>query len=417
MKKIQEITEYKIIAEDINFANDNLLNFLYLPIIGSASYQMYAWFKAEAMIGLSNNENIIQVHQRILNYLQVNLAQFNEIRINLESYGLLKTYYDETNDLYIYNVLKPLEVDKFCENLVFRNKLIETISKEEFEKTLMFLSPIKLNEIFEDISVEIHNNFVANKKENTIKLANYQFDFTKLIADFAKENIILKLDEESHNLIETFFKTKLFSYELIKGNIENALIKDEKKNYSLNLSLFNELMKISQFDLEADNTISKIKSNEDEVLVDVSAADVRTVDLFLDFNFDSSKEEKILKFYGQHNFLEFFRIVIKDKPSAYTLKNINELENKYHFNNLIFNLLCDFVIFETGRLNLTYLKKLCQTINNLNLQSEEKILEHLRNFKKRNKFNHKTSAKNFDVLETKNDKKEVNENYFNFLND
>ena len=52
---------------------------------------------------------------------------------------------------------------------------------------------------------------------------------------------------------------------------------------------------------------------------------------------------------------------------------MNEVIKKYGFNNLIINLIADFVIFETSKFNLNYFKKVCQTINNLNLKNENDI--------------------------------------------
>ncbi|MBO7043691.1 hypothetical protein J6W34_04020 [bacterium] len=106
---------------------------------------------------------------------------------------------------------------------------------------------------------------------------------------------------------------------------------------------------------------------------------------------------------------------------------MNELIKKYGFNNLIINLIADFVIFETSKFNLNYFKKVCQTINNLNLKNENDILNHLRNFKLGNKFHNPKLNNNFkkeninitnDLEKTHNSNEEFNLSLFlEHLND
>lgn len=416
MNKISERSEFKVISSDISFSNDGIITHLYLPIIGSEAHKMYCWLKSEAILGIANNESITQNHARILKYLHLTLSQFNDLRIILESHGLLKTYYDDSNDLYIYYLIKPLDVNQFCDNLVFRNKLMEKVSKEELERSLIFLKPINLDDIFENISVELDTTYDAKNKENTVRSTNYVFDFTKLISDFLKENIVLNLSEADHNLVDAFYKTNEFSYQDILNNIKHSIINSEKNIYVLNSSLFEELMKIAKLDYDAERTINNIEDKSNDFKN--KTKNMRDFNLFLDFSFDNDKKTKIFKWYDTYNFSVFYQIVTKEKPTSYITKSVNEVQKKYAFSNLLINLMVDFVIFETSKLNINYFKKLCQTINNLNLHDENQVLDHIRNFKQGNKFNKINSSnkkikdQNLDL-----DKKENDTNYFNFLNE
>lgn len=56
-------------------------------------------------------------------------------------------------------------------------------------------------------------------------------------------------------------------------------------------------------------------------------------------------------------------------------------------------MVADFTMFEIGKLNLNYFKKVCATINNLNLNSELRVLDHLRKFKK-----HSMSVKHKNIF-------------------
>ena len=392
MNKIRTNDIYKIIFNNLNFIDETSLSHLYLPLIGTKAYELYLWFRTEQVLGITSSDNFDQTHARILNYLKLDLNQFNNLRQILEEYGLLKTYYDDVNNHYLYFLYKPLDVNEFTKNLHFIKALINTIGKEEYEKTLMFLKPVELNGIYENISSSLIQ-FNENKNINELSSSGfYYFDFNKLFSDLIKDNVILDLTNDEHNLIETYFKSNQFSYLDIFNATKNSL-KPLQKNglYGLNISIFQNFMKNLSLNYNTKKQLEVIKVTNDS---NNNMQNLRNIELFSDFNFDENLKNEIFNWYENYSFNQFYKIVIKDEPSSYTIKNLNEIIKKYDFNNLIVNLIADFVIFETSKFNLNYFKKVCQTINNLNLKNENDILNHLRNFKSHNKFHTNTFNKN-----------------------
>ncbi|MBQ5543950.1 MAG: hypothetical protein IIT97_03385, partial [Mycoplasmataceae bacterium] len=112
MTKIRAVDLYKIIFNNLNFINETSLTHLYLPLIGAKAYKLYLWLRSELLLGINSTDSFEQNHNRILNYLKLDINEFNDLKQILEEYGLLKTYYDDVNNHYLYYLQKPLEIDQ-----------------------------------------------------------------------------------------------------------------------------------------------------------------------------------------------------------------------------------------------------------------------------------------------------------------
>ena len=382
MNKIDENTTYKIMFNDTSCNNIASLSHLYMPIIGKDALLFYQWLHTEYMMGMTSSEAFSQTHQRILHYLQVNLDQFDVIKSKLEQYELISSYYDEVNHEVIYCLNQPLSTKDFLANEIYVQALRNIIGQEELEKTLLFLSPIDLNGVYTNISNHTEtvdsNNFEFNTPQ-------YQFDFNQLFCDLLGNNVILDLSQDEHVCIEAYFQTHQYSYLDILNAIKTSLQrkKNKKSEYCLNLINFQNKMKDLSLSHNMTNISQVLEAKEDDINPNLrNELVLRDSTLFTNNEFDQAKQNQILDWYGQYTFSQFFQIVTKDVPSSILEKNINSIATKYELSNGIINMVADFTMFEIGKLNLNYFKKVCATINNLNLNSELKVLDHLRKFKK-----------------------------------
>ena len=382
MNKIDENTTYKIMFNDTSCNNIASLSHLYMPIIGKNALLFYQWLHTEYMMGMTSSENFSQTHQRILHYLQVNLDQFEQIKSTLEQYQLIDSYYDEVNHEVIYCINQPLSAKDFLANEVYKQTLSNTIGQEELEKTLLFLSPIDLNGVYTNISdtskaVE-NNNFEFNAPQ-------YQFDFNKLFCDLLGNNVILDLNQDEHVCIEAYFQTHQYSYLDILNAIKTSLQRkrNKKSEYCLNLINFQNKMKDLSLSHNMPNIHQVMQAKEDSINPNLRNEIVlRDSSLFTDNQFSQDKQDQILAWYDKYTFNQFFQLVTKDMPSSILEKNVNSIATKYELSNGIINMVADFTMFEIGKLNINYFKKVCATINNLNLNNQLKVLDHLRKFKK-----------------------------------
>lgn len=369
MINVEKNNLYKILFNDRNSVNENILTHLYLPLIGPLSYQLYSWLRSENAIGISNDDVFIQDHERLFCYLSCNEEEFIQAKSNLENVGLLETFYDDTDEVFIYTLKKPLEVESFVNNLYLRDKLIEVIGNNEYQKTLIFLKPIDLNGIYKNISSSLHD--VVSNENKEYLLDSYNFDFNRLVKEFLDEGFILELDEDQHNIIETYFKTNNYSYEEMAEIIKNSAVKSPSKSgvYFLNTNTFKKIIKQLQLDIV--NTEDTIISSSNKF------KNIRDINFFIDENYDPTKKNILLKWYGQFNFDQFYYLIIKDHASSSTIKAINLIQEKYDLDIDNINMITDFIIFRIGKWNLNYFKKVCQTLNNLNLKSQDSILFYL----------------------------------------
>lgn len=382
MNKIDENTTYKILFNDTSCNNVASLSHLYLPILGKDALLFYQWLHTEYMMGMTSSETFSQTHHRIFHYLQVNLDQFIEIKNKLEQYELISSYYDEVNREVIYCINQPLSAKDFVANDVYMQTLRNIIGQEELEKTLLFLSPIDLNGVYTNIS---HHDQVSDANNFSFNAPQYQFDFNQLFCDLLGNNVILDLSQDEHVCIEAYFQTHQYSYLDILNAIKTSLLrkKNKKSEYCLNLINFQNKMRDLSLSHSMNNLNKVMEAKEDDINPNLrNELALRDSSLFTDNEFDQTKQDQILKWYGQYTFNQFFQIVTKDVPSSILEKNVNSIATKYELSNGIINMVADFTMFEIGKLNLNYFKKVCATINNLNLNSELKVLDHLRKFKK-----------------------------------
>ena len=393
MNKIDENTTYKIMFNDTSCNNIASLSHLYMPILGKDALLFYQWLHTEYMMGMTSNETFSQTHQRILHYLQVNLDQFDEIKSKLEQYQLISSYFDEVNHEVIYCINQPLSVKDFLANEVYVQTLRNVIGQEELEKTLLFLSPIDLNGVYTNISNTAqaidNNNFEFNAPQ-------YQFDFNQLFCDLLGNNVILDLSQDEHVCIEAYFQTHQYSYLDILNAIKTSLQrkKNKKSEYCLNLINLQNKMKDLSLSHNMQNINAVMEAKDDAINPNLrNELVLRDNKLFTDSEFAETKQTEILAWYGKYTFSQFYQIVTKDLPSSILEKNVNSIATKYELSNGIINMVADFTMFEIGKLNLNYFKKVCATINNLNLNSELKVLDHLRKFKK-----HSMSVKHKNIF-------------------
>ncbi|MBO6023044.1 hypothetical protein J6W34_04025 [bacterium] len=190
---------------------------------------------------------------------------------------------------------KPLEIDEFKNNLVFINKLIKAIGKEEYEKTIMFLKPVVLDGIYENISHELFL-YDENKEENELNDSHiYLFDFNKLFSDLIKDNVILDLNDDEHNLIETYFKSKQFSYLDILNATKNSLkiVQNKTGLYGLNISLFQNFMKNLNLNYDSKKQLEVIEASNNTKEISSNQNNLRNIELFKNFDFDEKSKKEI----------------------------------------------------------------------------------------------------------------------------
>ncbi len=208
-----------------------VLNMLYMPIIGNNAISLYLKLQSEAYPSYISNE---YTHHHLMTSMSLNLNEIREARLKLEALGLLKCYYlsGELN-YYVYELYSPVSSQEFFSHPIFNIVLYNNVGKEEYNRLLdSFKLPKVSLKDYKDISSSIDEVFKISKytsielnTENLLmknkQLINYAFDY-----DF---NLIIS------SLNGSGFNEKCLN----KGN----------KDLIINLSFLYELDPISMADI------------------------------------------------------------------------------------------------------------------------------------------------------------------------
>ncbi len=101
------------------------LTSLYLPMIGTEAFCVYCFLAGEA----DNEKTRVE---RILVILNMNIYDLDKSIVTLETFGLLKRYYNalENNCKFLLNA--PLPASRFLSDAFFGRKYMETVGEEQF---------------------------------------------------------------------------------------------------------------------------------------------------------------------------------------------------------------------------------------------------------------------------------------------
>ena len=120
---------------------NDILTYLYMPIIGIKAYSLY-------MIVYNEAKRMDRFHRpcaisRLLSYLSFSIEEFEESVKALEATGLLKTYVKVEESTYLFDVRSPLTLRQFFRNAIFVTILRQTLGTDEFTKTCHYFRVAK----------------------------------------------------------------------------------------------------------------------------------------------------------------------------------------------------------------------------------------------------------------------------------
>ena len=186
---------YIVINKSIITDSDKqVLNMLYLPIIGALPITLYNILLND----LDRLQIISEVsnHAKILSSMHITTSELMEARNVLEAIGLLKTYIKtDTVNNYIYELYSPVTAHEFFSHPIFNIVLYNNVGKTEYEKLVSFYKIPRINregytevthsfsEVFESVPYTSYaSSSDSIRKYNKLKLnINSSFDINFLI--------------------------------------------------------------------------------------------------------------------------------------------------------------------------------------------------------------------------------------------
>ena len=245
-----------IIDNTLTEFDRDVLNRLYLPIIGRDSLNLYNYFYSILEVGLKQSSAIL--HEELLNNLEIDINKFIDSRSILEAIGLMDTYL--LNDHYFYVIKKVLSAYEFFNDDALPIILLQAVGKDKYEMLNMdFLllghdlsQAIKVSKSFDEVfKLEEEKKLLVNGVNtinNGINIHNANIDLNYLKMRLNSDDLIeqSQLDDNFYNqLIRYCFLYNLKVdeiYSLIRQSIDIRGIVDLKtlerlvaKNYTTKL--------------------------------------------------------------------------------------------------------------------------------------------------------------------------------------
>ncbi len=173
-----------------------IINMLYLPIIGSNSVMLYNIFLNDL-----NNQNLYSselTHAHLLSNLHISIKELESARNILEGIGLLKTYLKrDTVSRYIYELFSPVSVSEFFTHPIFNIVLYNNVGKAEYERLTNYFKMVRVNkEGYEEVTHSFSSVFKS--------IPASSFDMYKdNIRKYNKQNLNIDSTLDMNTLIET----------------------------------------------------------------------------------------------------------------------------------------------------------------------------------------------------------------------
>ena len=101
------------------------LNLLYLPLLGEQAYLFYT-----TLLAIKLNELSISNHQLMLRLCKMSDGAMEKARKKCEEFLLLRTYYNEEKDTYLYVLDVPMKISRFLSHEVFGKLFLNAMGKD-----------------------------------------------------------------------------------------------------------------------------------------------------------------------------------------------------------------------------------------------------------------------------------------------
>lgn len=230
------------IGQSLSIDDINVLTTLYMPVIGYKAYSLYMF--CYSILDRRSNMKEIEL-SAVLKILSMQKNTFDEARKNLEAIGLMNTYENDIEKVFLLK--SPISAKRFTSDAILNiclynkvgeatyNKLIDSFKLEVFDKT----GYTNITDTFKNVYgaridkiLEKQDGYFMDKAENkSVKMEDYPFDFDSFLKnaniDFFDSSIVTPVFQKT--IEEIAFYYDLDEEEMAKV-YHNSL--NEKGNFS-----------------------------------------------------------------------------------------------------------------------------------------------------------------------------------------
>ncbi len=349
---------------------------LYQPILGYGPTNLYLTLWSEARINKANkNSNYLK---RIIKLMNIDLRSLISYFSILEAIGLLKTYYNEDKDSYVFALVAPEKAHHFFQNPLLVTRLLDCLNEEDFFKTKNYFKKVEIDlDEYENITKNYKDVFSLSCATNPTQLEDdiLSEEQAKITSDLDLELMkdalrqfdlhYLLLENRVCQTLEMLYLT----YSITTDDLINAII-EVAEDDSLNLDELVEAVKL----------IDKLKKTPSKLEL-----------IFLRNNDGATLYEK----YSVIDFLKKNYSYFKLSQSLYL--QLETIMKTYNLSNGVMNIMLEVSVKQTESLNIKYLEAIAREWTNSKIDNVNKALERLKSIadnqknKTRNNYNKQRS--------------------------
>lgn len=346
------------------------LTHLYQPLIGFEAVALYHTLLHEIEL---QNEETIQTHHSLMNYLNVSLERIYEMKLKLEGIGLLNTYKnsDEDKTVFIYELISPFSPNEFFQDAMLTELLYHhlgeskfNILKTHYDKNSEQISGENITASFHDVFQTFKPSHLPNrpveKVTEQIKVPVKMIDFTQIEQTLTKQMIPIQnvLTERNREIISQL--THL--YDLETYEVEKSLLWALTDENTLNVAEFKEAChdlfraKHNNVPIQLTKKEKQIKQKMDKPL---------------------TKEEKLIQTLETISPKQLLEDLSRGKhASEQDMKLIRDVMLKQGLSTPVMNVLIHYVLLQTNmQLSKAYLEKIASHWSRANLKTAREAMQ------------------------------------------
>lgn len=372
-ERIKPNTEFMIYQPNL-MSNHHfeILNHLYLPIIGSETLMTYIYFNH---LNKDNRPFNIQLHRLILDGLNVTISDLETYTSRLEGIGLLKTYQStkEHDDLLMYELLLPLTPHDFFSDTMLSFYLYRQVGADAYKTLTERFSYPKRPDGFIDVSKKFSDVFETD--DENIKIT----EIPNQIGEKVSTGPNVDMDDFDFDVLFTHLKGTKIDRQFFDTDTKMLIVKLSVL-FKLNAYDMKQIL-LESTDARSGIDYRKLKSNARKFFQREQKPVRKQVS-----QSSQSPGQKDSYFDRLENINPLDRIttIRKQQPNEEDMKIITELLTRFSFSNGAINVLIEYVYQHLdGELPYNYVMTVASKWQEAGVSNAQDALNEVQQFKER----------------------------------
>ncbi|WP_100331811.1 replication initiation and membrane attachment family protein [Bacillus xiapuensis] len=227
--EIQPVDMYSVcLAGVLHELDRKVLTMLYQPLIGARSFSLYMtlWAEVEENRLCARESN----HYHLMNFLNINIQEIYDSRLQLEALGLLKTYARKHDELreFIYELQPPLSPEHFFNDGMLNVFLFRKIGRSHFSRLKAFFADHLVDKsAYHEVTRDFQEVFSAGQMtlDPEAMKASLLPEDQRYAARKSSEGVPLSSEQFDFSLLESSLKGAMLSRAVLTPSIKEMIAK------------------------------------------------------------------------------------------------------------------------------------------------------------------------------------------------